>query len=156
MEDEKKLATELESREVAEQAREQDWEKRSFARALFEGRLDLDLIYPLPTPDAEERKRAAAFIAELEVFARDHIDGDANDREGHVPQAVLDGLAELGAFGIKTPAAYGGLGLSQMSYNRALAIVASRCSATGAFLSAHQSIGVPGPLLKFGTEQQKS
>jgi len=156
MADKKKLATELESREVAEQAREQTWEKRSFARALFEGRFDLDLIYPLPTPDEEERKRAAAFIAELEVFARDHVDGDTNDREGHVPQAVLDGLAELGAFGIKTPQAYGGLGLSQMSYNRALAIVASRCSATGAFLSAHQSIGVPGPLLKFGTEQQKS
>lgn len=155
MADDKKLATELESREVAEQAREQDWEKRSFARALFEGRLDLDLIYPLPTPDPDERARAAEFLRVLEDFARDHIDGDANDRDGHVPQEVLDGLAKIGAFGIKTPMEYGGLGLSQMSYNRALAIVASRCSATGAFLSAHQSIGVPGPLLKFGTEEQK-
>lgn len=156
MANDKQLATELESREVAEQAREQDWERRSFARALFEGRLDMSLIHPLPAPDPAERARAAEFIEKLEVFARDHIDGDAHDRDGHVPQSVLDGLAELGAFGIKTPQQYGGLGLSQVSYNRALAIVASRCSATGAFLSAHQSIGVPGPLLKFGTEEQKN
>lgn len=155
MANDNKLATELESREVAEQAREQEWGKSSFARALFEGRLDLDLIYPLPVPDPDERERAAVFLEEIEAFSRDHIDGDAHDRDGHVPQSVLDGLAKIGAFGIKTPREYGGLGLSQVSYNRALAIIASRCSATGAFLSAHQSIGVPGPLLKFGTEQQK-
>ena len=155
MGEDKKLATELESREVAEQAREQDWEKKSFARALFEGSLDLDLVYPAPEPDPDEQTRAAEFLAKIEAFSRAHIDGDQNDREGWVPQEVLDGLAELGAFGIKTPRKYGGLELSQVSYNRALAIVSSRCSSTGAFLSAHQSIGVPGPLIKFGTEEQK-
>jgi alkylation response protein AidB-like acyl-CoA dehydrogenase len=155
MANEQKLATELEAREVAEQAREQDWERRSFARALFEGRFDVGLIHPHPRPDPDEQARAADFLSKLETFTRDHIDGDAIDREGHVPQAVLDGLAEIGAFGIKTPAEYGGLGLSQLSYVRALGIIASRCGSTGAFLSAHQSIGVPGPLLKFGTEEQK-
>lgn len=155
MANDKKLASELEAREVAEQAREQDWEKRSFARALFEGRLDMSLVHPHPRPDPDEQARAADFLERLEAFARDHIDGDQIDRDGWVPQEVLDGLAELGAFGIKTPVEYGGLGLSQLSYNRALAIVASRCGATGAFLSAHQSIGVPGPLIKFGTEEQK-
>lgn len=155
MAEETQLATEGEAREVAEHAREQEWEKRSFARSLFEGRLDLGLVDPFPTPDPNEQARAAPFLSRLEAFARDHIDGDRIDREGWVPQEVLDGLAELGAFGIKTPAEYGGLGLSQRSYNRALGIVASRCASTGAFLSAHQSIGVPGPLLKFGTEEQK-
>lgn len=155
MAEDRKLATELEAREVAEHAREQEWEKRSFARALFEGRLDIGLLDPYPDPDPEEQARAAAFLERLQAFVRDHIDGEKHDRDGWVPQEVLDGLAELGAFGIKTPVEYGGLGLSQLSYNRALAIVASRCGATGAFLSAHQSIGVPGPLLKFGTEEQK-
>lgn len=155
MPNDKQLATELEAREVAEHAREQKWEKRSFARALFEGRLDIGLVHPHPRPDPHEQARAAEFLDKLEVFAHDHIDGDAIDREGWVPQSVLDGLAEIGAFGIKTPVEYGGLGLSQLSYSRALAIVASRCGSTGAFLSAHQSIGVPGPLLKFGTEEQK-
>ena len=156
MAEEKKLASELESREVAEHAREQQWEKSSFAKALFEGKLDLDLVYPAPTPDPDEQERAAVFLEKIEAFARDHIDGDKNDSEGWVPQEVLDGLAELGAFGVKTPRKYGGLELSQVSYNRALTIISSRCSATGAFLSAHQSIGVPGPLLKFGTDEQKS
>ena len=155
MAEDRKLATEREAREVAEQAREQGWEKHSFARSLFEGKLDLGLVHPPPRPDPDEQERAADFLAKLETFARDHIDGDLNDREGWVPQEVLDGLAEIGAFGIKTPIAYGGLELSQVSYNRALAIVGSKCAATGAFLSAHQSIGVPGPLLKFGTDEQK-
>ena len=78
MADDKKLATELESREVAEQAREQDWEKRPFARSLFEGKFELDLIHPHPTPDPDERARAAEFLAKLEAFTRDHIDGDEN------------------------------------------------------------------------------
>lgn len=149
------LATELEAREVAEAAREEQWERRSFSKRLFDGRLALDLIHPHPEPDPEEEKRAAPFLEKLYAFARDHIDGDAIDRDGWVPDEVLKGLAELGAFGIKIPREYGGLGLSQVSYNRALSIVASRCSATGAFLSAHQSIGVPGPLLMFGTDEQK-
>ena len=68
MADEKKLASELESREVAEQAREQDWEKHSFARMLFEGNLDLSLIQAIPDPDPDERERAAAFLAKLETF----------------------------------------------------------------------------------------
>jgi hypothetical protein len=155
MAEDRKLATELESRAVAEHAREQDWERHSFARALFEGRFDLGLVYPHPEPDPDEQARAATFLEKLTAFSRDHIDGDRHDREGHVPQEVLDGLAELGAFGIKTPREYDGLGLSQVSYNRALAVVASCCAATGAYLSAHQSIGVPGPLLKFGTDEQK-
>lgn len=155
MADDKNLATELEAREVAEQAREQKWEQRSFARSLFEGRLDLGLVHPHPRSDPEEQERAAPFLAAIEDFARDNIDGDQIDRDGWVPQEVLDGLADLGAFGIKIPRKYGGLELSQLSYNRALAIVASRCGSTGAFLSAHQSIGVPGPLLKFGTDEQK-
>jgi len=155
MADNKALATELEAREVAEHAREQVWEQHSFALSLFEGRFELDLIHPYPGPQPEEQERAADFLAKLATYCLEHIDGDQIDRDGHVPQEVLDGLAELGAFGIKTPREYGGLGLSQLSYNRALAIVASRCGSTGAFLSAHQSIGAPGPLLKFGTDEQK-
>jgi alkylation response protein AidB-like acyl-CoA dehydrogenase len=149
-------ATEHEAREVAEHAREQDWEKRSFAKSLFEGSPHLDLIHPHPEPDSEERARAADFLAALEDYARARIDGDAIDREGWVPQEVLDGLASLGAFGIKIPREYGGLGLSYLTYVRALAVVGSRCASTGAFLSAHQSIGVPVPVLHFGTEDQKT
>lgn len=150
-----KLATEQEAREVAEAARETDWKNRSFARRLFEGNLDLDLIDPPPQLDAAAIEKGRPFLEKLEAFAKAHIDGDKIDREGWVPQEILDGLAELGAFGIKIPEEYGGLGLSQITYNEALSIVSRRCGSTGAFLSAHQSIGVPQPLIYFGTDAQK-
>jgi alkylation response protein AidB-like acyl-CoA dehydrogenase len=149
------LATEEEARQVAESARETEWQNRSFAGEIYNGKLDLSLIHPLPEPDPEVEARAQPFLERLEEFTRKHIDGDAIDRERWVPQEVLDGLAEIGAFGIKIPTEYGGLGLSQYQYNKALAIVGSRCASTGAFLSAHQSIGAPQPLLYFGTEEQK-
>ena len=144
-----------ESRDVAEGAREARWEKRSFMKELFGGRLSLELVHPHPEQDPDEAARAAPFLERIRRFAEEHVDGDAFDREGWVPDSVLKGLAELGAFGIKIPREYGGLGLSQTSYNRALALVASRCASTSAFLSAHQSIGVPTPLVLFGTEEQK-
>ena len=129
--------------------------KRSFARALFAGTFDLGLLWPPPEPDPAEHERASEWLARVEAFSRAHIDGDAIDRDGWVPEDVLRGLAELGAYGIKIPREYGGLGFSQTTYAKALQIVASRCGSTGAFLSAHQSIGVPGPLMYFGTDEQK-
>ena len=154
-EDRQGISDARESREVAEGAREARWDKRSFMKELFGGRLSLDLIHPHPEQDPEEAARAAPFLERLERFTAEHVDGDAFDRDGWVPDPVLEGLAALGAYGIKIPREYGGLGLSQTSYNRALGIVASRCASTAAFLSAHQSIGVPTPLVLFGTEEQK-
>src|SRR4051812_40133309 len=153
--DSNKLATEQEARDVAEAARESEWQNRSFARALFGGRFDIDLLWPPPAPDPAEKERAEAWLAQVERFCRDHIDGDAIDREGWVPDEVLKGLADLGCFGIKIPRQYGGLGFSQTTYGKALALIASRCGSTGAFMSAHQSIGVPQPLIYFGTDAQK-
>jgi hypothetical protein len=146
--------TEKEARQVAEAARETEWTKPSFVRELFLGRLRLDLIDPLPAPDADEQVRAAEFLAALEAFGRT-VDGDEIDETGRVAPEVIDGLRQLGAFGIKIPREYGGLGLSQTSYNRAIALISTRCSALGVLLSAHQSIGVPQPLKMFGTEEQK-
>jgi hypothetical protein len=65
-------------------------------------------------------------------------------------------LREMGAFGIKIPREYGGLGLSQTSYIRAMGMVTSRDGSLTALLSAHQSIGLPQPLTLFGTKEQKA
>ena len=56
---------------------------------------------------------------------------------------------------MKVPEQYGGLGLSQVYYNRALALAASSHAAISTMLSAHQSIGLAEPLLLFGSEEQK-
>jgi alkylation response protein AidB-like acyl-CoA dehydrogenase len=56
---------------------------------------------------------------------------------------------------MKVSEEYGGLGLSQVYYNRALQLVGVWHGALGALLSAHQSIGVAEPLRMFGTDAQK-
>src|SRR5947199_6295267 len=144
-----------EAREVAEAAREQQWAAPSFVRDLFLGRLRMALIDPYPERDPEEVARAQPFLDKLARFVRDNVDSDRIDREGEIPDAVIAGLRDLGAFGIKIPREYGGLGLSQLSYMKAIELVSSVDGSLTALLSAHQSIGVPQPLKMFGSDAQK-
>jgi alkylation response protein AidB-like acyl-CoA dehydrogenase len=140
--------------ELTEAARETAQE-RSFASGLFMGEFDLSGIHPFPVQAAEDRDQGDAFLERLEALLRDKTDPDEIDRTGEIPQAVFDELAKLGAFGIKISPEYGGLGLSQTNYCRAAMLLGSWCGNLTALLSAHQSIGVPQPLILFGTEEQK-
>src|SRR5204862_5007117 len=144
-----------EAREVAEAAREQEWAAPSFVRDLFLGKLRMDLIHPYPEQDPDEVARAKPFLDKLERFLREEVDSDRIDREGEIPERVIQGLRDLGAFGIKIPLEYGGLGLSQLSYMKAIELGSSVAGSLTALLSAHQSIGVPQPLKTFGSEEQK-
>lgn len=149
------LATEQEAREVAEAAREKDWQSPSFVRELFEGSFRLDLVHPFPQPDPADLERARPFMGRLERFMQQRVDSDQIDRDGKIPEDVVRGLGEIGAFGIKIPVEYGGLGLSQYSYTHAIGLVTSQDGNLTALLSAAQSIGVPTPLKLFGTPSQK-
>jgi alkylation response protein AidB-like acyl-CoA dehydrogenase len=146
---------ERQARQVAEEARERTWRQPSFGKQLFLGDLQLDLIHPHPQPTEEARQRGEEFCAKMLEFAQTQIDGAVIERDARIPDETIKGLAELGAFGMKIAPEYGGLGLSQLYYNRALIIAGSASPAIGALLSAHQSIGVPQPVKLFGTEQQK-
>jgi len=144
-----------EARDIAEAAREQEWAAPSFVRELFLGKLRMDLIHPYPEQDPTEIARAKPFLDNLERFLREQVDSDRIDREGEIPEEVIAGLRDLGAFGIKIPREYGGLGLSQLSYMKAIELVSSIDGSLTALLSAHQSIGVPQPLKMFGSDAQK-
>jgi alkylation response protein AidB-like acyl-CoA dehydrogenase len=147
--------TEAEARQVAEQARETDWNLPSFGKQLFLGDFQLDLISPHPQPAQDAVQRGEEFCTRLRDFCETSVNGALIEREAKIPDETVKGLAALGAFGMKIPQAYGGLGLTNLYYNRALMIVGSACPAAAALLSAHQSIGVPQPLAQFGTEDQK-
>jgi alkylation response protein AidB-like acyl-CoA dehydrogenase len=147
--------SEREARQVAEAAREQDWRKPSFAKELFLGRFRLDLIHPHPTPAADDVRRGEKFLATLRDFCETQIDSARIERDGQIPDETIRGLKELGALGMKIDTKYGGLGLTQVYYNRALSLIGTASPAVGALLSAHQSIGVPQPLKTFGTQEQK-
>jgi hypothetical protein len=141
--------------ELAEAARETEHPGATFAAKLFMGRLDLCDLFPFPRQHAGDRAQGDAFLEPLKTFLHAHVDPDEIDRTGEIPPAVIEELAQMGAFGIKIPSRYGGLGLSQTNYCRAAMLLGSHCGNLTALLSAHQSIGVPQPLLLFGDEEQK-
>jgi len=143
------------SKQIAEESREASWEKPSFGRELFLGNLRLDLIHPQPKLSAEAVEKGEAFLATLRSFLVEHVDPIEIEREAKIPDHVVDGLKEMGALGMKIPEEYGGLGLSLVYYNRALGLAGNFHASLTALLSAHQSIGVPVPLIEFGTEEQK-
>ncbi|MCI0686294.1 MAG: acyl-CoA dehydrogenase family protein [Sporichthyaceae bacterium] len=147
--------SEREARQVAEAARQSEWTQPSFAKELFLGRFRLDLIHPHPRPDAATVEAGEAYLRELEKFVTDEVDGERIEREDRIPDETIQRLKELGAFGIKIPKDYGGLGLSQVYFNKALTTLGCGHPSLTALISAHQSIGVPQPLKLFGSEEQK-
>jgi alkylation response protein AidB-like acyl-CoA dehydrogenase len=142
--------------DLAESSRDPLDERGSFASNLFIGRFDFDRIFPYPKQSAEDAALAEGFLAELKSYLRDNVDADEIDRVGEIPQKNIDDLFAMGAFAIKVPKQYGGLGLSQVNYGRAAMLLGSWDANLTALVSAHQSIGVPQPLLIFGTEEQKA
>jgi alkylation response protein AidB-like acyl-CoA dehydrogenase len=147
--------SEKEARQVAEAARESEWKLPSFGKELFLGNFRLDLIHPQPKLSADAVETGERFLAELRTFCENKVDPLQIERDAKIPADVVEGLKEMGALGMKIPTEYGGLGLSQVYYNKALALAGVWHSSLSTLLSAHQSIGLPQPLMLFGTEEQK-
>src|SRR5215218_2534527 len=143
------------SKQVAEASRETEWTKPSFGKELFLGHFRLDLIHPQPELDPAAVDKGEAFLERLRGFLTERVDRQQIEREARIPESVVQGLKELGALGMKIPEEYGGLGLSQVHYNKALAMAGTWHSSLSTLLSAHQSIGLPEPLRLFGSEEQK-
>jgi alkylation response protein AidB-like acyl-CoA dehydrogenase len=146
--------SEAEARQVAEEARETEWQAPSFLKEIFLGNFRLDLIHPFPEAPPE-RPEFRAFYNRMQRFLLEEVDGDAIDREGKIPPRVVEGLASMGAFGMKIPREYGGLGFTQLEYSEVIKLISTVDGNLIALLSAHQSIGVPQPLKLFGTKEQK-
>jgi alkylation response protein AidB-like acyl-CoA dehydrogenase len=152
--------SEQESRKVAEASRETAWAQPSFMRELFLGRLRLDLVHPFPLAGAgadahQGRPEFAAFYTELARFLSEEVDSVEIDATGEYPPAVLAGLRRMGAFGMKIPKQYGGLGFTHAEYQKVMQLLGACDANLVALLSAHQSIGVPQPLKLFGSEALK-
>ncbi|HKI86741.1 MAG TPA: acyl-CoA dehydrogenase family protein, partial [Thermoanaerobaculia bacterium] len=146
--------SEEESRRVAEASREAEWKQPSFLREAFLGNFRLDLIHPFPLP-GEERPEFVAFFNAFKEFIAKEVDPVAIDTSGEYPEAVVDGFRKLGAFGMKIPKEYGGLGFSNREYQKIMQFIGSVDGNLTALLSAHQSIGVPQPLKNFGSDELK-
>jgi alkylation response protein AidB-like acyl-CoA dehydrogenase len=127
---------------------------QSFMAGLFMGKPDFSLLL---TPEEPPDQKAAweRYHPKLETFLRTHVDPDEIERTAKIPDSALKGLFALGAFGMKIPIAYGGLGFSYTNYGRALMLIASWSNILALTVAVPQSIGIAMPLLLFGTEEQK-
>jgi hypothetical protein len=139
--------------EVAEAARDEMNEK-SLAGGLFVGELNLQNAQPFPKQSMLDTVDGHQYLNEFwNVMMR--VDADEIDRTGEIPDWLFKELAELKSFALKVPEEYGGRGLSQMNYSRGAIVSGKYDGNIAALLSAHQSIGVPQPLLMYGTDYQK-
>jgi acyl-CoA dehydrogenase family protein 9 len=123
-------------------------------KSLFAGAIPEDTVFPYPEVDASERETVSAFLDSFRSFARDHVDSASIEREHRIPPEVIRGLADLGAFGMTIPEAYGGYGFSSSAYCRVTEEIGRTDASLGILVGGHQSIGLKG-LLLHGTEEQK-
>lgn len=149
-----KLASEQEAMDRAEASRE-EWENPSFLKEMFMGRLAMGSIDPFPAQKGLKDPAFVEFKQKLKDLLVNDVDPDKIDREGKIPDELIQKLKDMGMFGLKIDKKYGGHGFTQAEYNDILKQLAMVDANLVALISAHQSIGVPQPLIKFGTEEQK-
>ena len=123
-------------------------------KSLFAGEIPEDTVFPYPEIDASEKETVSAFLDSFRSFARDHVDSAKIERDHAIGPDVMRGLAELGAFGMSIPEAYGGYGFSASAYCRVTEEIGKTDASLGILVGGHQSIGLKG-LLLHGNEEQK-
>ncbi|XP_030276922.1 complex I assembly factor ACAD9, mitochondrial [Sparus aurata] len=125
----------------------------AYAKDLFLGQVNKAEVFPYPEIGNEEVEEINQLVAPVERFFTEEVDSAKIDREAKIPPETLNGLKELGLFGIMVPEEYGGLGLSNTMYAR-LAEIISLDGSIAVTLAAHQAIGLKGILIA-GNEAQK-
>ncbi|NGZ11086.1 MAG: hypothetical protein CV088_17170 [Nitrospira sp. LK70] len=147
------MATLFKGFERIEEARER-LAGQSFMVGLFAGKPDFSLLLMSEEPP-EDKADWEAFRPHLETFLTTQVDPDEIERTAKIPDSVLKGLFALGAFGMKIPRQYGGLGFSYSNYGRALTLMASWSNSLALTVAVPQSIGIAMPILMFGNEEQR-
>lgn len=144
--------SEIESRKVAEESRQTEWQP-SFLRELFLGSFRPDLLPEYPMDGT--RQEFKPIYEKLRHFFANEVDPVEIDETGEYPQHVLDALAEMGAFGLLVPKEYGGHGLNKVEWCKLMELIGSYEGNLLGLLSPHQSVGVPETIKQFGTPEQK-
>jgi acyl-CoA dehydrogenase family protein 9 len=126
----------------------------SFTKGVFLGEIRESLVFPFPELSKDEKENLAAILDSFRAWAKDNVDSAKQDHDGHFPDAVRTGMAELGLMGMNIPEEYGGFGASAMVFNRVFGEIGATDPALTVYFGAHQSIGCKGITL-FGTDDQK-
>jgi acyl-CoA dehydrogenase family protein 9 len=128
-------------------------ESQSFLKSLYFGVVPEGMVFPFPEITKEEREHTTLIVEGARKFLLRSVDSAAIDRDAHIPDATMAGLAGLGLFGLRVPTRHGGKGLGSTAYARVLEELAQHDNSIALTVGAHGTLGI-GPLLLFGTEAQ--
>jgi acyl-CoA dehydrogenase family protein 9 len=128
----------------------------SVAKSLVAGRIVEEGLFPYPRLREKDREVLAMMLEAIDQFmAPKHRDFKRWDRDGAQPPELIQGLRDLGLFGLIIPEEHGGIGLSNAGYARVLSQSSGHDSSVSLTFGAHSSIGMKGILL-FGTPEQRA
>ncbi|HEU5480874.1 MAG TPA: acyl-CoA dehydrogenase family protein, partial [Candidatus Tumulicola sp.] len=127
----------------------------SFARGLFFGAIEEDVIFPWRECPPGETHTLQVLIDDTRRFFEEHVDSAAIDRAEQIPERVFAGLSQRRVFGLCAPRALGGLGFSATAGARAVQEIAGLVLGIGITVAAHHSLALRA-LLLFGTDAQKA
>merc|ERR1719511_133757 len=130
-------------------------DSKSFVQNVFRGMIVPDQVFPYPIAlDEEQKENLEMLVPIAERVMGEQNDPLVNDAQESVPEATVQALKELGAFGLQVPVELDGVGLTNTQYARLTEVVGGNDLGVGIFIGAHQSIGFKGILLA-GTDEQK-
>ncbi len=128
----------------------------SVAKNLVAGKILEEQLFPYPRLRDKDREVLGMMVDAIDQFlGPKHQDFKRWDRAAEQPAEFIQGLRDLGLFGLIIPEEHGGLGLSNGGYARVLSQSSSHDSSVSLTIGAHSSIGMKGILL-FGTAEQKA
>merc|ERR1719411_2089601 len=117
--------------------------------------IEPEQAFPYPNVlNTDQRETLEILVPPTEKFMTEVNDSAWNDTNERVHPDTVQGLRELGAFGLQVPVELDGVGLTNTQYARLTEVVGGNDLGVGIFIGAHQSIGFKGILLA-GTPEQK-
>lgn len=129
--------------------------ERSAAKQLFLGDILEENLFPYPLMRERDRELLGAMLDPIDDFISAHKDQLKQwDHEGEQSAEFINGLRDMGLFGLIIPEEFGGLELSNAAYARVLGQTSGHDSSISLTIGAHSSIGMKGVLL-WGTDEQK-
>lgn len=127
---------------------------KSFMKTLFSGGFEEDVIFSYPDMSKDEQDNLALVMDSVKNFILDNLDPVKIDKESVIPPEAIEGMKDLGLFGLIIPEKYGGFGLSQTAYAKIIELISGLEESTALTIGGHSSIGIKA-LLLFGTDEQK-
>ena len=128
--------------------------KPSFMKNLFNGTITETMLHHFPFFNTPRENDFRMMRQSIEDWMKENVDSMKFDDEKKLPPEVLQGMREMGLFGLIIPEIYGGSEFTQTLYTRTLEAMNKTDANVTITIGAHQSIGLKG-LYLFGTEEQK-